>query len=306
MTSIEPGPFGASSRHESHTPHGSGVGPLHAVQAAGQDARARGLAAAARAAEQVGVVDPSGGERCAQRLGDVVLADHLGEGGRAVLAVQRNVARTVCHATTVISADDDAPRAFPSCGRRARPRRVAPLVGTRRAARSARASRPIAGRAIRPGSGGRSRAGAPDRRHTASSAGRAAVERRPSSRRTADWRPTRNGRCGNRRSAASARTTRTGSSANLSRSTRTRDGCSSTAITRAPGGDQRGGHRAVPRADVDDEFAGTHAARRRRGGQPTGRSSDGIPTAATVPRRPRRTITQQLPMIATLRPGASE
>ena len=103
MTSIEPVPFGASSRQESQTPHGSGVGPLGAVQAAGQDARARGLAAAARAAEQVGVVDAAGGQRVPQRRGDVILADDLGERRRAVLAVQREVARAVCHASTLTS-----------------------------------------------------------------------------------------------------------------------------------------------------------------------------------------------------------
>ena len=75
--------------------HAARVGrrALRAVQRAGQDARAGGLAAAARAAEQVGVVDAAGRERRAQRLGDVVLADDLGEGGRAVLAVQREIAR---------------------------------------------------------------------------------------------------------------------------------------------------------------------------------------------------------------------
>ena len=68
-------------------PAGFGGGPVDAVQGAGQDAGAGGLAAAARAAEQVRVVDPAGAQRLAQRAGDVILALHLGEGGRTVLAV---------------------------------------------------------------------------------------------------------------------------------------------------------------------------------------------------------------------------
>ena len=66
-----------------------GRGPVHAVQRAGQDARAGGLAAAARPAEEVGVVDPPAAQRLAQRLGDLLLALDLGEGGRPVLPVQR-------------------------------------------------------------------------------------------------------------------------------------------------------------------------------------------------------------------------
>src|SRR5699024_7986698 len=63
--------------------------PLLAVQAAGQDAGAGGLAAAARTAEQVGVVDPARAQRLHQRFGDVFLADDIGEGLRPVAAVQR-------------------------------------------------------------------------------------------------------------------------------------------------------------------------------------------------------------------------
>ena len=62
---------------------------LLAVERAGQDPGAGGLAAAARAGEEVGVVDPVVGERRAQRLGDVLLPDDLGEGLRPVAAVQR-------------------------------------------------------------------------------------------------------------------------------------------------------------------------------------------------------------------------
>ena len=53
-----------------------------AVQRAGQDAGRGGLATAARTGEQVGVVDPVVGQRPLQRLGDVLLADDVGEGVR--------------------------------------------------------------------------------------------------------------------------------------------------------------------------------------------------------------------------------
>ncbi len=63
-------------------------GPLGAVEGAGEDAGRGGLAAAARAGEQVGVVDPVVHQRPLQRVGDVFLADHLREGVRTVAAVQ--------------------------------------------------------------------------------------------------------------------------------------------------------------------------------------------------------------------------
>ncbi len=66
------------------------VGP-GAVQALGQDAADRGLADAARAGEQVGMVQPLLGERIRQRLHHVLLADHLREGARAVLAGQDDI-----------------------------------------------------------------------------------------------------------------------------------------------------------------------------------------------------------------------
>src|SRR4051794_18621263 len=121
MTSIEPGPSGASETQEVQTPHGVDVGParrsasgggsapgascrspaarwnrrrgwrrgLLAVQRAGEDPRRGRLAAAARPAEQVGVVDPAAVDGVDQRGGDVLLPDHLGEGRRAVLPVER-------------------------------------------------------------------------------------------------------------------------------------------------------------------------------------------------------------------------
>ena len=89
MTSIEPGPPRARSVQDWHTPHGSGVGPCAQFRAAGQDAGAGGLAAAAGAGEQVGVVDPVVGQRGRSGVGDVVLADDLGERLGPVAAVER-------------------------------------------------------------------------------------------------------------------------------------------------------------------------------------------------------------------------
>ena len=63
-------------------------GALLTVQAAGENARAGGLAAATRAAEQVGVVDAVVREGPLQRHGHVLLPDHLVEGVGAVAAVQ--------------------------------------------------------------------------------------------------------------------------------------------------------------------------------------------------------------------------
>ena len=62
---------------------------LLAVQAGGEDLRHRRLARAARADEQVGVVDLVLLDRVAQRAHDVLLPDDLVEGPRAVAAVQR-------------------------------------------------------------------------------------------------------------------------------------------------------------------------------------------------------------------------
>ncbi len=62
--------------------------PLLAVQTAGQDARARRLAAAAWAAEQVRVVDPVVAQGLLERSGHVLLPDDLREGLGAVAAVQ--------------------------------------------------------------------------------------------------------------------------------------------------------------------------------------------------------------------------
>ena len=63
-------------------------GPVLAVQARREDLRHRGLARAARAHEQVGVVHLAALDGVAQRAHDRLLADHVGERARAVPAVQ--------------------------------------------------------------------------------------------------------------------------------------------------------------------------------------------------------------------------
>ncbi len=60
-----------------------------AVQRAGQDPGAGGLAAAARTAEQIGMMHPAAAQRLPQRFCDVILAFDLGESGRTIPAVER-------------------------------------------------------------------------------------------------------------------------------------------------------------------------------------------------------------------------
>ena len=62
--------------------------PLLTVEAPGQDAGARGLAAAARAGEEVGVVHPTAFDGGLQRIGHMLLTDDLVEGLWAVSSVQ--------------------------------------------------------------------------------------------------------------------------------------------------------------------------------------------------------------------------
>ena len=62
--------------------------PVDAVQRAGEDLRHRGLAGAARADEQVGVVDAVALDRVAERADDVLLPDDVGERPRAMTAVE--------------------------------------------------------------------------------------------------------------------------------------------------------------------------------------------------------------------------
>jgi hypothetical protein len=59
-----------------------------AVERAGEDLRHRGLAGAARADEEVGVMDLALLDRVAQGADDVLLADHLVEGAGAVTPVE--------------------------------------------------------------------------------------------------------------------------------------------------------------------------------------------------------------------------
>ncbi len=69
-----------------------GGGALLTVERAGQDARRRRLAAAAGPGEEIGMVEAAGAQRLRQRLGDVLLADDLGERPRPVFPVERE-----CH-----------------------------------------------------------------------------------------------------------------------------------------------------------------------------------------------------------------
>lgn len=75
--------------------------PLLTVQAPREDPRAGGLATSARPAEQVRVIDPVVPQRLLQRVSDMLLPDDLGEGLRAVAAVQRKGR----HTYEVIGAD---------------------------------------------------------------------------------------------------------------------------------------------------------------------------------------------------------
>jgi RNA polymerase sigma-70 factor (sigma-E family) len=102
MTSIDPGPSGASETHDVQTPQGVAVGPCSQFSERAR-IRADEVLPQPRAAEEVGVVDPAGLDRVDQRRGDVLLPDHLGEGRRAVLAVERQ-----CHAARLLAGDDGA------------------------------------------------------------------------------------------------------------------------------------------------------------------------------------------------------
>ncbi len=85
------------------------VGP-GAVQALGQDARHRGLADAARAGEQIGVVQSAAGQRVAQGTHDVLLPDHLAEAARPVLARENHR----CHAGILRVASESRANDAPS------------------------------------------------------------------------------------------------------------------------------------------------------------------------------------------------
>src|SRR5262249_21215950 len=61
---------------------------LFAIQRTGQDPGARCLAAPARSAEKVRVVDATAAQRLAERFGDMFLSLDLGKGGGPVAPVQ--------------------------------------------------------------------------------------------------------------------------------------------------------------------------------------------------------------------------
>ena len=87
-TSSDPGPF--RRQRDARLTDAARIRrrPLLAVQRTGQDPGRRRLAAAARTGEQVGVIDPAGRQRGAERFGDVLLPHHLGEGRGSVLAIE--------------------------------------------------------------------------------------------------------------------------------------------------------------------------------------------------------------------------
>ena len=87
-----------------------------AVQRAGQDAGRRRLATAPRAGEQVGVVDPVVGQRPLQRLGDVLLADDVGERVRPVAPVQSERRRSGAAPRTPARRRGPRPGCIPASG----------------------------------------------------------------------------------------------------------------------------------------------------------------------------------------------
>ena len=79
----------ATATQLSHTPHGSPSAPrFGAVHRLREDARGGGLARAARPGEEVRVADTTLAHRVAQRDGDVLLTDQIGEPLGSVLPVQ--------------------------------------------------------------------------------------------------------------------------------------------------------------------------------------------------------------------------
>ncbi|PSK59938.1 hypothetical protein B0E53_06900 [Micromonospora sp. MH33] len=95
-----PGAVGGQRAARLTLPARLGRGPLLAVERAGQDPGAGGLAAAPGAGEEVGVVQPPAAQRLRQRLGDVLLADDLGERTGPVLAVKGQ-----CHPSRLLSTE---------------------------------------------------------------------------------------------------------------------------------------------------------------------------------------------------------
>ncbi len=127
------GPTGADPHALRALVAGLGRGPALADQALGEDPRRGRLAEAPDAAKQVGVMDPVGPDRVLERARDVLLADHVGEALRSILARECEVG----HGAGTIA---DPRRPARRRGRGAP--RVSPCAARRRrGARRARAAR---------------------------------------------------------------------------------------------------------------------------------------------------------------------
>ena len=84
-----PGPPRARSRQDRHRPHGSAIGPCSQFSARARMRADVVLPQPRGPGEQVRVVDPVVGQRPLQRLGDVLLADHVGEDVGSVAPIER-------------------------------------------------------------------------------------------------------------------------------------------------------------------------------------------------------------------------
>ena len=86
-----------AARRERHTGDARsarcGGGALHTVQRTSQDPRRRRLATTARTGEEIRVIDATGIQGTAQRIGDVLLPHDVGEGSRAIGAIQSHASR---------------------------------------------------------------------------------------------------------------------------------------------------------------------------------------------------------------------
>ena len=84
----------AIATHDSQTPHGATVGPFSQFRQAARIFAIEVLPGPARADEQVRVMDLPLLDGVAERADDVLLADDVGEGPRAVAAIQRRARTT--------------------------------------------------------------------------------------------------------------------------------------------------------------------------------------------------------------------
>ena len=124
---------------------GLSVGPLHAVQALGEDPGHRGLADAAGPAEQVGLGEPVQPDRVPQGLDDVVLADDVLEPLRAVAPGDDRVRRRGSGRAGGEAASARQLRASGSDLRRGRLLDAGLLSGRRRRSARAACRRQVAG-----------------------------------------------------------------------------------------------------------------------------------------------------------------